>query len=236
MNEHDRYDELVAPYLLDAIEDDERLEFEAHLETCASCRDEIEFLRVGVDAIPGSVPQVEPPPELRDRIMSVVRSEAELLAAAGPQADRVPEPRRERRPFWSGWRVAAPLAGALAAAALAVAVVGDGDGDGSGTQTVIAAQAPAGSSVRVLVGEEHSTLVAEDLPAPPRGRVYQVWLKRPGKAPEPTRALFRPSESGTVSVDVPGSIDGVEDVLVTHEPIGGSQVPSGPPLITVEAS
>ena len=232
MTEHDRYDELVAPYLLGALDEHEQAEFEGHLASCAACREEIDFLRVGVDTIPGSVPQVEPPPELRDRIMSIVRSEAELLAAAGPQADRVAAPRRERR-SWR-WRLAAPLAAALAAVALAVVVVGSDEGDD--LTTVVASQAPAGASVRVLVGEEHSTLVAEDLPTPPRGRVYQVWLQRPGRDPEPTQALFRPSRAGTVSVDMPGSMEGVDQVLVTHEPIGGSDVPSGPPLITVEAS
>ena len=71
----------------------------------------------------------------------------------------------------------------------------------------------------------NSTLVASGLPAPPDGRVYQLWLKRPGRAPEPTTALFRPSRDGTASAGVRGSLDGVDQVLMTDEPDGGSQEP-----------
>ena len=66
-------------------------------------------------------------------------------------------------------------------------------------------------------------LVASDLPAPPSGRVYQVWLDKGGKAPEPTNALFSTRRDGSASVDVPGSLDGVKRVMVTDEPPGGSR-------------
>ena len=69
------------------------------------------------------------------------------------------------------------------------------------------------------------------MPAPPGGRVYQVWLKRPGRAPEPTSALFTPRSDGTATTAVPGSLEGVEQILVTHEPPGGSTVPSRDPLL-----
>jgi anti-sigma-K factor RskA len=227
VSEHERYDELVAPYLLGALAPVEHEDFEAHLTACAECRAEVELLRVGVESLPGSVPQVEPPPELRDRIMAVVHREAELLAAAGPEADRPPA--RAATPWWRRLRLLAPVTAAVAAALLAVVVIGGGED----LRTIEAAQAPAGAMVRMHVGDEHSTLVAERLPDPPRGRVYQVWLKRPGRDPEPTRALFSPSDSGTVSVDVPGSMDGVEGVLVTDEPMGGSETPTRDPVIAL---
>lgn len=226
MSDHRRWDDDVAAFLLGALEEDEREAFERHLLTCAACREEVEFLRVGAEALPASVPQLEPPPELRDRIMRVVRSEAELLAAAGPEADRVPVPRRRRR-FALAW--AAPLSAAAAAAVLAIVVLGGG-GD---VRTVNASLAPAAARVSLDIRDEHATLVAERLPAPPRGRIYQVWLKRPGRDPEPTRSLFRPSDRGTVSVDIPGSLEGVEGVLVTDEPLGGSQVPTREPVIAL---
>ncbi len=41
------------------------------------------------DTLPLAAVQVAPPPELKDRIMSAVRAEAEVLQAAGPEADVV---------------------------------------------------------------------------------------------------------------------------------------------------
>jgi hypothetical protein len=66
--------------------------------------------------------------------------------------------------------------------------------------------------------------------------VYQVWLKRPGQAPEPTSALFAPSGDGTATATVPGEMNEVEQVLVTDEPMGGSKVPTREPLLVATMS
>ncbi|MDP9384766.1 MAG: zf-HC2 domain-containing protein, partial [Actinomycetota bacterium] len=86
--DHDRWADDLGAYLLEALPDGERQGFEAHLEACERCREELAELSVAADALPASVEQFSPPPELRDRIMAVVNAEAELLAAAGPGADR----------------------------------------------------------------------------------------------------------------------------------------------------
>ena len=86
--------------------------------------------------------------------------------------------------------------------------------------------------MRLEIHEDSSMLVAKNMPAPPRGRIYQVWLKRPGKDPEPTSVLWSTRGDGSAEVAVPGSLEGVEAVLVTDEPPGGSEVPSKPPVIT----
>jgi hypothetical protein len=76
-------------------------------------------------------------------------------------------------------------------------------------------------------------LVVTGLHAPPQGRIYQVWLARDnGTAPEPTEALFS-VRKGRASVDVPGNLHGVKGVLVTDEPLGGSEVPTRQPIIKV---
>jgi hypothetical protein len=58
-----------------------------------------------------------------------------------------------------------------------------------------------------------------------------VWIKRGAKAPQPTDALFTVMD-GHGHVDVPGSVDGVNLIMVTSEPSGGSMVPTGKPVIT----
>ena len=224
MSEHELMHDLTGAYVLGAVEPDERERFEAHLAVCEACRAEVEDLRVAAEALPAGVPQVQPPPSLRANLMSIVEGEAELLAAAGPSADRPPA----RRRWWQRPQLLAPLATGLAGVVLALTVF-----SGEDFQTIEAAQVPLGSDVRMHVHEQHSTLVAEDLPEPPRGRVYQVWLKWPGRPPEPTRALFRPGPEGTASVDVPGSMDGIENVYVTDEPMGGSDEPTRQPIIAL---
>ena len=239
MTDHDRWADNAGAYLLGALADDERRDYETHLESCTECREDVEFLRVASDALPVSVEQLNAPPALKHSIMSVVTREAELLRAAGPEADRAPAPaptRRERR--WWGF---VPRSG-LALAASVLLIVGGVTGwllsDEGGpvpARTVVADTTFPGApdaQASLLVREEHSTLVTQKLPRPGAGRVYQVWLQRKGvPAPEPTDALFRVSKDGSASVDVPGSMKDVEAVLVTAEPDGGSDAPTSDPVI-----
>ena len=97
--EHDRFQDAAATYVLGALTDDELQNYEAHLQQCATCRDEVEYLRVAAEALPVSPPPMLPPPALKARIMAEVEREAALLAAAGPEADRPPAPKRRRRRF-----------------------------------------------------------------------------------------------------------------------------------------
>ncbi len=80
---HTQWEESLGAYALGALPDDETREVERHLGECAPCRREVAELRVAVDALPATAGPVQPPPELRDRVMAIVESEAELLRAAG---------------------------------------------------------------------------------------------------------------------------------------------------------
>jgi anti-sigma-K factor RskA len=83
--------------------------------------------------------------------------------------------------------------------------------------------------LRVEDGE--ASLRVDGLPAPERGRDYQVWLKPPGEDPRPAGALFVPSSEGKATVEIPADLKGIEAVLVTNEPAGGSPAPTGDPII-----
>lgn len=230
---HERWSDAVAAYLLGALDDDERVGFEAHLEGCPDCREELEFLRVASDALPVSAPQIEPPPELKDRIMSVVNAEAQLLSAAGAPADEPPKERTGRAWRW----LRPPMLAAVAAAVLIVGVLVGvlvRSATGPVTRTVVAQVEEPGASARLEQRGDRAELIASGLPDPGPGRVYQVWIKRPGAGPQPTAALFTTDRSGDAEVGVPGSLDGVEAVLVTSEPAGGSTTPTRAPVIAVE--
>lgn len=237
--DHERWADAVGAYLLGALEPDEGRGFEEHLVSCPVCRRDVEELRVAADALPVSVPLVTPPAALKDRIMSVVRSEAELLAAAGSRADvpaAEPAPSGgERRRWWSPGAWLRRPGVALACAAVLVAggaIAGIALTGGEDTRTVVAQTLSPQAEVRLEIGEDAATLVAHHMPAPPRGRIYQVWLKRPGRDPEPTSVLWSTRGDGSAEVAVPGSLEGVEAVLVTDEPEGGSEAPTRRPVIT----
>jgi anti-sigma-K factor RskA len=239
MSDHTQWADSVGAYLLGALEPDEATRFEEHLAGCEQCRRDVAELKVAADALPVSVPSVSPPAALKERIMSVVEQEAELLAAAGRGADEpVRESKRERRSGrLHGWlsRPAVALACALALLAgggLAGALLSGGD-DG---RTVVATTQAPDADVRLEIHDEGSTLIAENMPAPPSGRVYQVWLKRPGRDPEPTDVLWSTRRDGSAAVAVPGSLDGVEAVLVTDEPPGGSEEPSRSPVTSADTA
>jgi anti-sigma-K factor RskA len=238
MSDHERWADAAGAYLLHALSEDEKSGYEAHLEGCVECREDVEFLRVASDALPASVEQFAAPPELKNRIMAVVNSEAELLRAAGPDADRAPVRKPERQRWWAF--VPRP-AFALAAAVLVIGggLVGWALRDGGSVapvRTVIAdVSAPGAPDAKasLVVRDVHSTLVTRHLPRPAPGRVYQVWLKKAGQIePVPTDALFEVRHDGSATVDVPGSMKGVEAVLVTSEPQGGSQKPTSPVVIS----
>jgi len=85
------------------------------------------------------------------------------------------------------------------------------------------------------MGADAAKLVVRGIQAPRKGRIYQVWLDhRNDRQPaQPTKALFSPKKNGEASVDVPGELNDVSTVLVTSEPLGGSEIPTRQPIIRV---
>jgi hypothetical protein len=233
--DHDRWADAVGAYLLGALPPEDLPGFEEHLASCPVCRREADELQIAADALPVSVAPVAPSAALKDRIMSVVESEAELLAAAGDGTAGPARVRARTRPgFLRGWLLRPGVALACAAVLLVAGGLAGAllAGDGEDTRTVVASTTMPGADVELQVRDGASTLVARRMPPPPRGDVYQVWIKRPGSDPEPTSVLWSTRE-GSADVAVPGSLDDVEAVLVTAEPRRGSNEPTSEPVITV---
>jgi anti-sigma-K factor RskA len=236
MNDHARWNDTAAAYVLGAMAVAEREEFEAHLSSCEICRQEVDELRPAAEALPMASPLMVPPPELKDRIMAEVEREAELLGAAGAGADRPARTERRRRGSWlGGWRLAPVAATVLAAGVLAGFVIA-GLGDGTQTyQATVDSTQLQGAQAELRVDDGDATLVADGLPEPRGDDVYQVWIKRPGvDAPEPS-VLFLPRD-GSAAAAVPDGADDAEAILVTREPRTGSETPSENPVMTISLS
>jgi anti-sigma-K factor RskA len=229
----------IASYVLGALPEDEHERFATHLATCEECRSGVAELQVAADALPLAAVQLAPPPELKDRIMAVVRSEGELRHAADAPRDRAPAPRRR---WWRRPLVAVrPLPAAAAAAVLiALGVAGGVLLSGDDTRTVqgqvLIASAPKARAALEL-SDDATKLTVSGMPPPPDGKVYQVWLKRPARNPEPTTALFRVDARGRADVEIQrGRLKGVDQVLVTAEPDGGSMAPTSDPVIAAKTA
>ena len=223
------HSESVGAYVLRALGEPAATEFAAHLHTCDACTREVAELQVVADNLPLVAPQVAPSRALKDRIMSVVESEAQLLRAAGAGADRAPGAERRRR--WMprfGLRPAIALA--AAACVIAAVVVAVGQSGGTDSRTFRASLAPAGAQVAVKVTGDRAQLSVRNMPAPDAGKVYEVWLIRQGERPQPTHALFGVRE-GRAVVEIPDALNDADAVWVTAEPSTGSVVPTSEPVI-----
>jgi anti-sigma-K factor RskA len=239
---HERWSEDLAAYMLGALEPEQAAELESHAEGCERCRAEIRWLTPALDALPEGVERLEPPRQLRSRLMAEVRADAGQGAGAAGVGRAAPRGLLDRASDWlrdlgSGPMGLRPVAGVAVALLVVVAVAGFaiGGGIGSGsdsakTSTVVAGQAPGVTAKMVREGDS-GTLHLANVRKLPSDRVLEAWVQRGGEV-EPVQALFVPDREGQASTKLP-DMNGVEAVMVTTEPPGGSKSPTSSPIVTV---
>jgi anti-sigma factor RsiW len=244
-----------APYVLGALEEHEAQIHGAHLAECPLCRADVTELQIVADVLALGVPRTAAPLRLRGRIMGSAHAEAGPRGAPGREASRAASaraPGREagraasaRAPGREAGRAAsarAPrtrrllpgLAGALAlSAGLLIGALVFSSGSSEQTEVVRAIVVDPGhhATAELRKAGSHIELVVVGMPAPPPGRIYEVWLEHGTEAPEATDALFSVTKTGSGTVGVPDDLRGVSKVLVTSEPLGGSLKPTRTPVI-----
>jgi anti-sigma-K factor RskA len=233
-----RRDDLAA-YALGALGDEESARLERHLADCETCSERLRWLQPAVDLLPASVQQLEPPPELRSRLLETVRAEAvEAPVSPDPTAHPVLEqpPRKGLRlPWLSGGGLRPALAGLALAALLVVGAIAgyslrDGDGDGSRQYAAAPLSERVEASGRVTVEGNSGALHVEDMPAIPREEVYQVWVRHDQDVLP--SSIFVVTRDGTGEVAIPDKLEGADEILVTREPAGGSEVATTDPMLS----
>ena len=100
---------LSGAYAIDALDDIERAQFERHLAKCAECRAEVESLREA-SAMLAETTAVEPPADLRDRLLAEIRT-VRPLPPVVPAPEETPE---ESEPLPAASGNVTPLASAMA--------------------------------------------------------------------------------------------------------------------------
>ncbi len=107
---------------------------------------------------------------------------------------------------------------------------GGGGGGGGGETTLSSGQAPGVVATMVREGDG-GTLRLDHVHQLHRDRVLEAWVQREGEV-EAVPALFVPDRSGRASTTIE-DMEGVEVVMVTTEPKGGSEQPTSKPLVTM---
>ena len=245
---HNAQEENVGAYLLGALTEIEVRAFERHLSDCPVCRDEVERLRPAVDALPRSVPPINPPPRLKAALMKAVEADVERRAASDGRA-RAPAARdrlrlRERltgrgalaglRPTVA-WVSAAFVLVVGALTGYGVTQLNDGTKDASKTLAakVDKGRIPFASGSLVVPGEEDkgAILRVHGMPSLEKDAVYQVSLKRGDEAI--SQSLFSVGRDGDGAAAIAEDLNGAEAVLVTRERAGGAKAPSEEPVLSV---
>ncbi|HEU4461840.1 MAG TPA: anti-sigma factor [Solirubrobacterales bacterium] len=212
--DHNRWSEDLAAYMLGALEPEEASELERHLDGCERCRQEMLWLEPALHSLPESVERQEPPKQLRQSLMAEVRADA-----------RVEErPARARSRRW----ILKPAVGFAVVALLVAGVVGyevgrDGGDEGGGASTIV--REINGMTVKMIQEGEGGKLELSGVPQPPKDKVFEAWVERDGDV-EAVPALIVPDRHGHAETTI-ADMSGVEAVMVTVEPRGGSETPTG---------
>lgn len=217
-----------AAYALGALEPADADAFERHMNECDECAEALAGFEQVVETLAMTAPQYPVPPGLRRRVMGGVRSEPRR-SDAGPRRRRwVPMAFLSRH-----WRARATLGTAVAVglASVALAIATLVSGGSGGVRALQARVIDSAGSAQMRLTAGRAELIVRHFPAPAAGHIYEVWLKRAGRAPKPTQALFSVNAQGAGDIGVPGALKGVDEILVTEEPAGGSLAPTRQPVI-----
>jgi len=234
--------ELLPAYALDALDAGDASRVDAHLKTCPDCRLELKSYQQVVEMLPYSVPQVQPPAYVRERLMEQVGA---TRSVSGEQRADARAASGRTLSLWSGltraWAVVSlVIILALASSNLLL------------WQRVNRLQTTVQSSMRVINLEstdaapgasgllvisldgEHGTLVVDRLPQLEEDYQYQVWLVENGN--RTSGGVFSVSSSGYgslwVSTDL--ALADYDSVGITIEPAGGSPGPTGERVLAGE--
>lgn len=233
-------------YALDALPDDERVAFDAHLRSCAQCQRELAAHGQALDELASAV--ARPPDDaLRAAVIDAVASTPQVTDAADggddPRDDvvAVPTPASTRRPTYA---VAAAVLALAFVAATATAIVlwsrvNQLERLAAGPRADVAAILTADDAELVALETEltgtlqfavapstdRGVVLGSGLQRPPPDRAYQLWLLDGGTAR--SGGVLAGSEGVLVVVS---DLGGADAVAVTVEPSSGSPAPTGAPV------
>lgn len=219
MTDHEAIEELLAGYSLRSLSGSDAREaavvLEGHVPTCDTCRELLHDLGVVTADLSLAATPIEPPQTLLPRLY---RSMEPRAGGAG------------RASAWTSGRLVAAAAGLVLVVGLAGLALRAGDGasltQGTSADLQEALRLAEGGSARttdlgpatevVVPGNEEFYVVGRDVPAPPPGSVYRLWLV--SETATIHAGDFTPAADGSVVLLVRANPSTFDHVLVTVEP------------------
>lgn len=230
--DHTYFEDLLPAYALGSLETEEDFKLAEHLGDCPDCRIELAGYRNIVAELPQAMVEVDPPAELKEKIMARARG-------AGNDDSH--------EPISSLWQTISTIFHQLPTLAIAslllIMVLGLSNlallarqgqtrmADGSNLQTIHLTgteYSPDGTGLLVISRDgEYGTLVVDGLPELDSNQQYQLWLIRDGE--RSTGGVFSVGDDGYGSLVVASDKPLVfyDSYGITIEPTGGSPAPSG---------
>jgi len=251
MSVHEQFANDLSLYALGALQGEERLAVEKHLQDCPDCRHELVQLQGDMALLALSASGPKPP----------LRSRKRLMAAIAKEPRRTPVRLVKRKTWWTA------LEWAAAAATLTVILlllrqntdlrqrVAALEADSAGQHerllqakeliatltsadavhfTLVAGKTPPQPQGKAIYVRSTSTLVflASNMPELPPQKTYELWLIPTSGAPIPA-GLFRPDTHGSAALIKPPLPAGIEakTFAITVEPGPGSAAPTSTPIM-----
>ena len=260
MDRHDSIQPLLTDYVLGELQPLEKRRVDAHLAECVTCASEVREMSLAFQSIGLQEEPVAPPPHLRSRVLEHLSQQVTerpqgvtrapnasrrafhpawlaaaamgilalgtLLALSVQRTARLSDDLRARTS--EAQRLAQQIATTEAQADLAVAILTAAD---MRRIDLAGFEASRDARGRAYWSATHGLLVVADrLPEPPPGRIYQVWLIG-SSSPGPVSAgLIEAPRSGRgmLIVPAPRAVSGSAlTVAITDEPPGGLPAPTG---------
>jgi anti-sigma-K factor RskA len=234
---HERFDELKDAFVLGALPEEERREFEEYLISHPERQAEVDELGAVAGLLALSPQEQEPPPDLRRRIIDTVE-------AVRP---------RESRRSWLAWIRGFLSARNLVLGAAALLVISlflwnlillgeirDLQGRVQSLRSpqesrMVALKGPGaahGARAEVIILEDNrAVLMAENMPRIPEEQTFQIWVIE-GDIPKPSGVFEAEQESVATVVKKP--LNGADAIAVSVEPEGGSPKPPTNPMLTAK--
>jgi anti-sigma-K factor RskA len=253
---HEAYADLAAGYALDALEPEERAQFQAHVATgCPECQAALTAYGETLVALAREMPRTPAPPEVKAALLR-------RIAAAQPAArpDRTPARRVGpavwvaslaaaaalllylglqvadlRRELAARTEEAATLRAEIARQRDLLALLG-----APGTRAVALDGRPPSPAARGRMwwnGDQRAGLfLASGLPALPPGMTYQLWVISEGKPISAGTFAVDPRGEGSLRVEPLAAVVRAEVFAVTLEPAGGRPAPTGEMYLAGQAT
>lgn len=252
MSTHEQFAEDLALYSLGALSGEERANLEQHLAACPACKRELEQLRGDGALLALSVSGPKPPQRARQRLLDAVAKEPRIpkVVSSAPQ-----------RSWWGvlGWAAAAAVVVFAVSlwkenAALKQTLASASQQAAESRQqledlrriaapilepeaqrvTLVSAKTPPQPQGKAFYLRSRNSLVflANNMPALPSQKAYELWLIPVSGAPIPA-GVFKPDAHGSATVVNPPLPAGAEAkaFAITVESEAGSSAPTSPILM-----